>query len=324
MMNQAIKGDTMFWFAHAPANIALIKYMGKKDSTNIPTNASLSYTLDSLLSTVQLEKQAGTTDYWEPLNIPGAEPFTLSLPAQQRFLNHLAWLKSQFNYSGGFIVRSSNNFPLSSGLASSASSFAALTKCTVTALSELTNLPLPSTAEQAALSRQGSGSSCRSFFAPWALWREENVQTVEFPYQQLLHQVILVDHSEKKVSSSEAHARVRSSIHYAGRSERAETNLKLLEAALTVQDWANAYSICWAEFQDMHNLFSTCEKPFSYITEDSKALLRALEDFWLVKGDGPIVTMDAGPNIHLLYRMDQSNLAREFKQDYLIGNYDVL
>lgn len=314
----------MFWFAQAPSNIALIKYMGKKDQTNLPANASLSYTLDSLLSTVQLEKHSAKTDYWEPLNTPGAEPFSLSISAQQRFLKHLAWLKEQFNYSGGFIVRSSNNFPLSSGLASSASSFAALTKCAALALSELTEQDLPSVEAQAAMSRQGSGSSCRSFFAPWALWRDEHVQVVEFPYQRLIHQVILVDHREKKVSSSEAHARVTSSINYPGRSERAEANLKLLEDALNSQNWADSYQVCWTEFQDMHNLFATSAEPFTYISDESKKLLASLQDFWAAHGDGPLVTMDAGPNIHLLYRQDQADLAREFRKDYLIGNYDVL
>ena len=38
----------MEWFAKAPSNIALIKYMGKKDAElNLPMNSSLSYTLSS-------------------------------------------------------------------------------------------------------------------------------------------------------------------------------------------------------------------------------------------------------------------------------------
>jgi len=46
----------MQWFAQAPANIALIKYMGKKDpQKNLPGNPSLSYSLDNLLSNVMLE-----------------------------------------------------------------------------------------------------------------------------------------------------------------------------------------------------------------------------------------------------------------------------
>ena len=49
-----------------------------------------------------------------------------------------------------------------------------------------------------------------------------------------------------------------------------------------------------------------------------------MQDLCKHKQDGPLVTMDAGPNIHLLYRLDQQNLAQEFKQRELVGNYDVL
>lgn len=315
----------MQWFAQAPSNIALIKYMGKKDSeSNIPINSSISYTLPNLLSSVMLEQHPGKKDFWEPLNTPGALPFLLSTHGQERFLRHLGRLKSHMNYAGGFIVRSSNNFPHGSGLASSASSFAALTKCAVAALCELTHTPTPSVEEQAQLSRVGSGSSCRSFFSPWALWDKERVKAINLPYTQLLHQVIVISHAEKEVSSSDAHQRIRTSPHYATRAVRAEQNLKVLLNALETKDWENAYKICWREFQDLHLLFSSCTSPFSYITDQSKAALLTLQELWQKEGDGPLVTMDAGPNIHLLYRPDQAEMALKFKQDYLIGNYDVL
>ncbi|AHE68178.1 mevalonate pyrophosphate decarboxylase [Legionella oakridgensis ATCC 33761 = DSM 21215] len=189
----------MQWFAQAPSNIALIKYMGKKeDKQNIPINSSLSYTLNKLLSSVVLETQAGKKDFWEPLNIPGAMHFILPRAAQERFLQHLAHLKAYFKYTGAFIVRSSNNFPHSSGLASSASSFAALTKCASLALSELTHKELPAVEIQAQLSREGSGSSCRSFFSPWALWQDKIVQAIDLPYKELIHQVIIISHEEKR------------------------------------------------------------------------------------------------------------------------------
>ncbi len=263
-------------------------------------------------------------DIWEPLSIPGAEPFALSTAAQERFLRHLGMLKTYFNYSGAFIVRSSNNFPHSSGLASSASSFAALTKCAVLALSELTNAPLPAVEIQAALSRQGSGSSCRSFFSPWALWDGDTVKAVELPYNHLIHEVIIISKAEKAVSSSAAHQRIITSPHYATRSDRARQNLTQLLDALTRQNWEAAYDICWREFQDMHHLFATCDQPFSYITDRCNTALDTVRDLWHRNGDGPIITMDAGPNIHLLYRTDQAEMALQFKKDYLTGNYDLL
>lgn len=315
----------MQWFAQAPANIALIKYMGKKDNeTNLPDNASLSYTLNNLLSSVELESYTGKKDLWEPLETPGADPFQLSLKGQQRFLQHLANIKKDFDYSGSFIVRSTNNFPQSCGMASSASSFAALTKCATLALSELTSKPLPTIEEQALLSMKGSGSSCRSFFSPWALWQKDKVGAIDLPYPQLHHEVIIVSHEAKQVSSSEAHLRVKSSHAYSTRSQRAAENLQTLLSAFREKDWASAYHLCWVEFMDMHNLFKTSAPPFNYINENAVEALKLLQELWQRVGDGPLVTMDAGPNIHLLYRPDQADLALEFRQDYLVGNYDVL
>ncbi|KTD22906.1 mevalonate diphosphate decarboxylase [Legionella lansingensis] len=314
----------MQWFSQAPSNIALIKYMGKKDDeNNLPINPSLSYTLNHLLSSVMLETYTGKKDFWEALDIPGGANFNLSATAQTRFLKHLARFKEYFQYTGAFVVRSSNNFPHSSGLASSASSFAALTKCAILALSELTQKPAPSIEEQAQLSRLGSGSSCRSFFSPWAIWQDDKVGPIEIPYPRLEHQVIIISHDEKKISSSEAHQRIKTSNLYSTRGQRATENLKVLLTALRAQDWASAYQICWREFQDMHQLFTSCAQPFTYMTEASEQALRSLQDLWQREGDGPLITMDAGPNIHLLYRPDQAEMARQFRQDYLIGNYDV-
>ena len=315
----------MQWLAQAPSNIALIKYMGKKDNeNNIPSNPSLSYTLNNLLSSVLLEPHPGKKDVWEPLESPGTLPIQLSLSAQARFLNHLHWIKLKFAYEGAFIVRSCNNFPHSSGLASSASSFAALTKCAALALTELTQSAPPTIETQAQWSRHASGSSCRSFFSPWAFWYEEDVQALDLPYHDLHHEVIIISHDEKKILSSEAHRRIQTSPDFAERPIRAQRNLKELQMALESRDWPKAYRITWREFQDMHALFTTAQPPFSYMSARSEEVLQNAQKFWQKEGDGPLVTMDAGPNIHLLYRPDQIDCANRFKQTYLVGNYDVL
>lgn len=316
----------MHWLAQAPANIALIKYMGKKSThSNLPDNSSLSYTLNNLLSTVRLERISAETDCWQPLRLSAQDnDFPLARAGQDRFIAHLQRLKNYFGYSGAFLIQSNNNFPYGSGLASSASSFAALTRCAVLALSELTQQKVPSVEEQAQLSRLGSGSSCRSFYSPWALWQEDKVSGIELPYQQLIHQVILISNKEKKVSSSEAHQRVKTSALYNSRSHRAEERLKQLLIAFQNKDWPAIYQLCWDDFQDMHHLFSSCEQPFSYITEESVQILNQLSAWWDKHGDGPLVTMDAGPNIHLLYRLDQVELAEQFKTKHLVGTYDVL
>jgi diphosphomevalonate decarboxylase len=183
---------------------------------------------------------------------------------------------------------------------------------------------MPSIDIQANLSRRGSGSSCRSFFSPWALWDEEQISAIKLPYDTLNHEVIIISHEVKQVSSSIAHELIQTSPDYIERPNRARQNLTLLLEALQTKNWQAAYNICWQEFQDMHALFLNCSKPFTYINERTKDVLNHLQELWSREGDGPIITMDAGPNIHTLYRPDQTELARRFKQDYLIGNFDVL
>jgi diphosphomevalonate decarboxylase len=94
--------------------------------------------------------------------------------------------------------------------------------------------------------------------------------------------------------------------------------------AFQSKNWQSAYQICWNEFQDMHDLFMSSAPAFTYITAETRNILKKLQDSWLHHADGPIITMDAGPNIHLLYRPDQAEMAQQFKRDHLIGNHDVL
>jgi diphosphomevalonate decarboxylase len=313
------------WLDEAPSNIALIKYMGKLDSNNnLPSNASLSYTLNHLVTKVSLELSNNTNDSWEPLISSEMPPITLSADAQMRFLKHFTFLKSQFNIKESFIIKSNNNFPHSSGIASSASSFAALTKCAVKAFSELTNCKPPTKLAQANLSRIGSGSSCRSFFSPWVIWDNDKIQTIEIPYPKLNTKVIIINRDAKQISSSKAHRLVTSSPLYADRKNRADTNFNDLKQALESKNWQKAYEVCWTEFQDMHQLFSTSTEPFAYITDATKDILNKLQDFWQKNNDGPIITMDAGPNIHLLYRPSQKDLEQEIHEKYLKGKFDVI
>jgi diphosphomevalonate decarboxylase len=315
----------MHWLANAPANIALIKYMGKKEGgNNLPDNASLSYTLNQLLTTVRLSPIKASKDRWALLDMPKAAPFNLSVDGQNRFIQHCQRIKNYFGYQGSFLIESCNNFPHGSGLASSASSFAALTRCVVAAMSDLTGKPISTIDTQAQWSRQGSGSSCRSFYTPWALWDDDSVRSLTLPEMDLIHEVVVIHPEEKKISSSLAHLRVKSSPLYMGRSLRASRRLQTLLSAFELKDWYEAYKICWDEFQDMHQLFTSCDQPFTYMMPQSIQLLEQLQRFWESQGDGPLVTMDAGPNIHLLYKSHQKETALRFRNDYLVGHYEVL
>jgi len=302
------------WSATAPSNIALIKYMGKKDvSKNLPDNPSISYTLPHLVTKVEIEKSDLSEDLWEPLLEQGFFDLKLGPKESQRYLQHFSFLKEQFEISGSFKIRSANNFPENCGLASSASSFAALTKASVEAFCNIKNSEMITTVQMANLSRMGSGSSCRSFIEPWCVWSDETVFKMDFPYKKLIHMVVMSDAERKKVSSSQAHKNVQTSLLYENREERATLRMGLLTHALGNQNWKQAFELCWAEFWDMHALFETANPSFGYMNESTFAVLRFAKAIWRQIDDGPLVTMDAGPNVHLLFRPEHTEMAKSLK-----------
>lgn len=304
------------WTAEMPSNIALIKYMGKSDATvNLPTNPSLSYTLPHLRTRVELSIVDGD-DCWSPLNIGEFKVLSLSEKGQARFIKHFKNLKEQWGISESFEIKSANNFPSDCGLASSASSFAALTQATYEFAKDkyAADETLLSLAN---LSRKGSGSSCRSFFSPWCEWEGDRIELVDLPQKQLAHRVVVVEDSIKLVSSSEAHLRVTSSPLFKGRIERATQRCEQLKKALQNNDMPEAFEICWSEFWDMHGLFETSDPSFGYMTGKSVDVVHKVRDYWRKNNSGPLVTMDAGANVHLL-NVDEAFLASGVLDSYTV------
>lgn len=308
----------MSWEASAPSNIALIKYMGKSDpNSNRPSNASLSYSLENLRTNVLLKKLSNSqVDTWNSVvseKIPEA--------GKTKFLKHLAMLKERFDVRECFEVSSENSFPHSCGFASSASSFAALTKTFFLALKSLKNQDV-TLQQMSALSRLGSGSSCRSFFSPWAVWQSEGAESVDLPYKNLIHVAVVIESVPKEVSSTEAHRRVDTSLLQKDRGFRAERRLESLVSLMKDENWKGCFETIWQEFWDMHALFETSFPSFGYMTPDSLSALKILKEGWQKDGDGPWVTMDAGPNIHLLFRPDQSMLLQDYQ--HRLGQFKLL
>lgn len=309
--------------ATAPSNLALIKYMGKLDEkSNQPTNSSFSLLLSGLTSSVRLSVLGPEMqDQWAPMKELGE--VQLSENGKTRFLRHLQFMKNQWGITDGILVESGNRFPSDCGLASSASSFAALTKAAYGLFQELRPKEELNEFEIAQLSRHGSGSSCRSFFGPFALWDTGGVRPMEFSLPELLHQVVVVSREKKLVSSSEAHRRVLTSPKFSGRPGRAEHRLSQLLRAFQNSDWQEAYVVTRDEFLDMHELFHSSVPSFSYFQPGTQAVIDFADQQWRAKGEGPLVTMDAGANVHFIWQKDQIDTARIFATQ-LSTQYAVL
>ena len=142
----------------AHANIALVKYWGKRNpGLNIPATGSISMTLSDLHT---------TTTLWE--NDEGRDSMLLngsSPPSgmMDRTVKYLDLLRDRTGVKAFFGIDTGNNFPTSSGLASSASGFAAL----AAAFFRINRLEV-SPAKLGMFTRLGSGSAPRSLIGGFA------------------------------------------------------------------------------------------------------------------------------------------------------------
>ncbi len=288
----------------APSNIALIKYMGKQDADlRLPTNPSLSMTLDSLSTTVKLwPHETFQMAYGEQR----AHKHYVRIQQDARRL--LADYSMACRIPPGCALEVQSTFPASAGIASSASSFAAMTTAFLKYWSQddaqfLTAWELPQFKERIAqLARLGSGSACRSFFGPFASWDGEHVSSVSTQLE-LIHCVVLIHTEEKKVSSAEAHTRIHSSPLWHGRPDRARARFDTSLKALMQNDFPTLIHEAWQDFWDMHSLFHTADPWWTYFEPGTIQLLKTLF------GCGFLVTLDAGPNIHIIaLRQDTEKL----------------
>jgi diphosphomevalonate decarboxylase len=326
---EAAEMSTLRFGAQAPSNIALIKYMGKKPGTeNIPENGSLSMTLSHLCTYAEMTLEPSKEDafHWKP-ELPEIEstgsslkPTIPSLKGEglEKVIKHLKRVRDAlpgfFQEFGletrsekfTFTLKTANTFPQGSGIASSASAFAAITLAAAAACAKdsekfekIYRDNRIFRRQLAKISRAGSGSSCRSFEGPFVEWNDEDTVQVKTPSLELSHFVIVVSETEKRVSSSQAHARIKTSPLWEGRVKRVEERLASLRGALEKGDLRSVSKIAWNEAWDMHSLFHTAEEPFSYWEGQTMEGLQFLTPF--MSGENPpIVTLDAGPNIHLI------------------------
>ena len=144
------------------ANIALIKYWGKRDEDLfLPTKSSLSVTLSGLdtVTSVSINPQNRDIIYIDKKLV-----LDLQNNKVHKFLN---LFREKFCIKSFFKIETENRFPTAAGLASSASGFAAL----AFALNKICDLNL-SKKQLSILARQGSGSASRSIFGGFALWNK--------------------------------------------------------------------------------------------------------------------------------------------------------
>lgn len=294
----------------APSNIALCKYWGKRDSElNLPMNASLSVSLAHLGTRTRVTPiDAGQDEVW----LNGARQGADSRFAGRvsRFIDLLRQRRPQLS----FRVDTHNNIPTAAGLASSASGFAALTRALVDAF----GLGL-SPREQSILARLGSGSACRSLFEGFVEWqmgvREDGLDSHAVPLEarwpELCVGLVKVDAGEKSVDSRAGMQRTLETAHlYQSWPLQAATDLQRLQQAIEQRDFALLGGVAEQNALSMHATMIASWPPLLYWQPDSVA---AMQQVWQLRAQGLAVyfTMDAGPNLKLLFEAASTEALRQ-------------
>lgn len=314
-MNQIIKKVT--W--SSPSNIALVKYWGKHGN-QLPKNASISFTLKHSLTTLSV----------------AATPMNSHSKVRLRFYFHgeikplfeekiAKFLTTQIERFPWLLdheleIRSSNTFPHSSGIASSASSMSALCLSLLSIDESIKgnkgNTYSESFFQSASeLSRLASGSASRSVYPGMASWGDvtglglfgtSDLFASEFKDQHsLFHDfcdsILIVDDQEKSVSSRAGHSLMNNHPFASKRYERATRNLERLIGALKSGDLPTFIEVVEEEALMLHALMMTSHPSYILLKPGSLLLIDKIRTFREQKNIPVCFTIDAGPNIHLLY-----------------------
>lgn len=300
--------------AEAPPNIALVKYWGVRDpELGLPFNSSLSVTLDRFHSRTSVAFSGAESEDRFVLNrrLQDGAPRDAVVAMLDR-IRDAADLRERAE------VRSSNNFPTASGLASSASGFAAL------ALAGSAAAGLDWNAERVSqLARFGSGSACRSLFGGFVEWRAGTRADGRDCYAHSLFRedhwpelvdfvTLLLDAPTKETRSSVAMQRtVETSPGYAKRIEEVPERMRAMVAAIRARDAPRLFGLVMEECDSFRGVCESTSPPLDYLSWTSREILDVVRRMNRDAGE-PIVgyTHDAGAHLHLFTLEEHEPLVR--------------
>ncbi len=329
--NEVIPG-AIRW--RSPSNIALVKYWGKHGN-QLPRNPSVSFTLsgaatDTTLSFEARQVAGEGVDAVLYLDEALNQSFT---DRTRQFLEKLLPIYP-FLKQLSLKIKTSNSFPHSAGIASSASGMSALALCLVSLEEELFT-PFTDRAEFLAkasfLARLGSGSACRSVYGGVAVWGalaalpgssdEVAVSVTDrlHPVFQDYHDdILLISRSEKSVSSRAGHGLMEGNPYAAARYAQATRRTDEMLTVLRNGNLKRFGEILESEALTLHALMMSSHPPYLLIRPNTLAVIERIHQYRADTGLPLYFTLDAGPNLHLLYPNSMAAEAKRFIREQLL------
>ncbi len=321
-LNTDVKKYFSAW--SSPSNIALIKYWGKRPQ-QLPSNPSVSFTLKNAVTHLAMKV---TTNSAKKLELNFTFENKTNEKFQKKILNFLETQINRFPWlaSASLEISSSNTFPHSSGIASSASSMSALCLCLVTIDEEITlkkNDQHIFLQEVSRLSRLASGSASRSvypFMASWGMLSEVYASAVDKKsvhpmFHHFSDSIVIVDAEEKSVSSRAGHALMEGHPFREQRFLRARSNMDRLNSAMIEGDMNAFIEIVEEEALMLHALMMTSNPSYLLLKPQSLTVIDELRKFRILSGIPVCFTIDAGPNIHVLYPSVHNSSVRSWMSE---------
>lgn len=318
----SINGElTTTW--RSPSNIALLKYWGKREG-QLPVNPSLSFSLSKAHTTTKLTANIDTNNSGiRKVNNNKEHPFlTKIMLFWQTVIIEIPLFKDYC-----LDIETHNTFPHSSGIASSASGFSALALALIDLAQTISANKLSKEdfiKYASSLSRMGSGSACRSVndgFNLWGateLWKESSDyyaidinENIHSSFHNLHDAILLVSAKEKSLSSSKGHALMKEHPYANGRLLQANNNLSLFKKALSEGDLELLAQLSENEALSLHALIMSSGGGDILLEPASLELIQRIKKA-RNKGLSIFFTIDAGPNIHLIYPDSEKMKAEEF------------
>jgi len=286
--------------ALANANIALAKYWGKRDKELIlPQNGNISMTCDGMTTTTTVEFSDKYKEHTVIINDEEFQKDEKDIHGHLDRIGKLAGIKQKAR------VVSESNFPVAAGLASSASGFAALTVA-ATAAAGLKLSPK----ESSTLTRQGSGSACRSVFGGFVEWyrgemsdgldsyAESIVDKNYWPDFRMI--TTIVQKSKKPVTSRAGMAQtVETCPYYEGWLKTVTDDLKSVKEGIKERDFEKVAQAAEHNCLKMHALMITTKPAIIYWIPATMEIIQSVIR-WREESLECYFTIDAGPNVKVL------------------------
>lgn len=280
--------------ALAHPNIALIKYWGRRDETlRLPLNASFSFTLDRLYTRCE-----ATVSPWAKQDRTRSDVRLLAAE-RLRVTRFLDQVRAEAKRAERLSVVVESNVPKSTGIASSASFFAALSAAALRAYQ------VPDGERRTAiLARLGSGSATRSVPGGFVLWPTGDHLTsygrTLFPPTALpLLDACIPIRKAKRVSSSRGQREVFTSFFIQARLRNARRRLSLMLAACERGDAFGVLQLAEEEALEFMALMLSQTPPLFYATRRTLLLLIKAQQLRR-RGLAVFFSVDAGPSVHWL------------------------